>query len=151
MIEGEAKVTPNGANALGIPLAGYAKIRATSEAMTEAQREICSSSARCATGYGLKEFEISDANAAPSLDLFVHLIGSKSPADVFALSAAQARKAFDAASNQNKKLWSLPRSLRRKRASTIRKRITGVLHQGRQKSRSSHVQGSFEEGSGRLE
>jgi len=108
---------------------GYEKIKAASEEMTEALRETYSSNARSATGYGLKVFEISYANAASALDFFVHLYGSKSAIDVYTLSAAQARKAFDTASDQNKELWALTQKLATETGEPIRKRFTKVLHQ----------------------
>ena len=151
MSESEMKVTLNGTNVFGIPLLdfskialpgiggneqalarareGFEKIRAASEQMTEALRETFSSNARGATDYGLKVFEISNANAASALDFFVHLFGSKSPTDVYALSAAQARKAFDTASGQNKELWALTQKLATETGEPIRKRFTKVLHQ----------------------
>ena len=108
---------------------GYEKIKAASEEMTEALRETYSSNARCTTDYGLKVFEISNANAASALDFFVHLFGSKSATDVYTLSAAQARKAFDTASDQNKELWALAQKLATETGEPIRKRFTKVLHQ----------------------
>ena len=153
MSESELKVTPNGTNAFGIPLLdfpkialpgvtgelaeqsyartrdGYEKIKAASEEMTEALRETYSSSARSATDYGLKVFEISNANAASALDYFVHLFDSKSATDVYTLSAAQVRKAFDTASDQNKELWALAQKLATETGEPIKKRFTKVLHQ----------------------
>ncbi|MDE5440830.1 hypothetical protein GWG65_05045 [Bradyrhizobium sp. CSA207] len=108
---------------------GYEKIKATSEEMTEALRETYSSNAKSATDYGLKVFEISYANAATALDFFVHLYGSKSAADVYALSAAQARKAFETATDQNKELWALTQKLATETGEPIRKRFSKVLHQ----------------------
>ena len=139
------KATPNGTNVLGMPLLdiskiaspgaigelareGYAKIKVTSEEMTEALRETYSSNARAATDYGLKVIEISNANTASALDFFVHLFGSKSPTDVVALSAAQARKAFDTASDQNKELWALTQKLATETGEPIRKHFSNVLH-----------------------
>jgi phasin len=150
--ESELKVTPNGTNIFGMPLLdfskialpgiggneqvlsrareGFEKIKAASEEMTEALRETYSSNARCTTDYGLKVFEISNANAASALDFFVHLFGSKSATDVYTLSAAQARKAFDTASDQNKELWALAQKLATETGEPIRKHFTRVLHQG---------------------
>ena len=153
MSESKMKVTRSGANSFGMPFLdfskivlpgvsgelaeqgfarareGYEKIKAASEEMTEALRETYSSNARSATGYGLKVFEISYANAASALDFFVHLYGSKSATDVYTLSAAQARKAFDTASDQNKELWALTQKLATETGEPIRKRFTKVLHQ----------------------
>jgi phasin len=150
--ESEMKVTLNGTNVFGMPwdfskvalpgisgeLAeqGFARaregcetIKVASEQMTEALRETFSSNARGATDYGLKVFEISNANAASALDFFVHLFGSKSTTDVFALSTAQARKTFDTASGQNKELWALAQKLATETGEPIRKHFTKVLHQ----------------------
>ena len=109
---------------------GCEKIKAASGEMTVALRETYSSNARCTTDYGLKVFEISNANAASALDFFVHLFGSKSATDVYSLSAAQARKSFDTASDQNKELWALAQKLATETGEPIRKRLTKVLHQG---------------------
>jgi phasin len=145
------KVTLNGTNVFGMPLLdfskialpgiggneqvlarareGFEKIRAASEEMTEALRETYSGNARSATDYGLKVFEISNANAASALDFLIHLCGSKSATDVFTLSAAQTRKAFDAASDQNKELWVLAQKLATETGEPIRKHFTKVFHQ----------------------
>ena len=151
--ESEVKVTLNGTNAFRMPLLDFAKIalpgaigelaeqgfarasqgcekiKAASEEMTEALRETYSSNARSATDYGLKVIEISNANTASALDFFVHLFGSKSPTDVVALSAAQARKAFDTASEQNKELWALTQKLATDTGEPIRKHFTKVIRQ----------------------
>jgi len=151
--ESEMKVTLNGTNVFGTPLLDFSKIalpglsgelaeqnlararegcetiKAASEKMTETLRETLSSNARSATDYGLKVFEISNANAASALDFFVHLIGSRSATDVFALSAVQTRKTFDTASDQNKELWALAQKLATETGEPIRKHFTKVLHQ----------------------
>ena len=127
------KVTTNGTSVFGMPLLdfskialpgiggneqvlvrareGFEKVKAASEEMTEALRETYSNNARSATDYGLKVFEISNANAGSALDFFIHLCGSKSASDVFTLSATQTRKAFDTASDQNRELWALTQKL----------------------------------------
>lgn len=144
------KVTANGTNVFGMPLPdfskfalpgiggneqalartreGFEKIRAASEEMTETLREAYSGNARSATDYGLKVLEISNANAAATLDFLIHLCGSKSATDVFTLSAAQTRKAFDTASDQNKELWALAQKLATETGEPIRKHFTKVLH-----------------------
>jgi phasin len=109
---------------------GCEKIKAASEEMAEALRETYSSSARSATGYGLKVIEISNANTASAIDFFAHLLGSKSVTDAFTLSAAQARKASDTASAQNKDLWELAQKLATEAGEPIRKHVGKVLHQG---------------------
>ncbi|WP_245322902.1 phasin family protein [Bradyrhizobium valentinum] len=151
MGESEMKVTLNGTNVFGMPLLdfskialpgiggneqvlarareGFEKIRAASEEMTEALRETYSGNARSATDYGLKVFEISNANTASALDFLIHLCGSKSATDVFTLSAAQTRKAFDTASDQNRELWTLAQKVATETGEPIRKHFTRVLHQ----------------------
>ena len=147
------KLTPNGTNVFGMPWLDFSKvalpgvgrelaeqglargregcekIKAASGEMTVALRETYSSNARSTTDYGLKVFEISNANAASALDYFVHLFDSKSATDVYTLSAAQVRKAFDTASDQNKELWALAQKLATETGEPIRKRFTKVLHQ----------------------
>jgi phasin len=147
------KVAPNGTNIFGMPFLGFPKIalpgvigelaeqgftraregcekmKVASEDMTEALRETYSSNARGATDYGLKVFEISNANAASAIDFFLHLLGSKSVTDVFTLSAAEARKAFDTASDQNKELWALAQKLATESGEPIKKHFAKVLHQ----------------------
>jgi phasin len=108
---------------------GYEKIKAASGEMTEALRETYSSNATSATGYGLKVIEISNANTASAIDFFAHLMGSKSVTDVFTLSAAQACKAFDTASAQNKQLWEFAQKLATETGEPIRKHVAKVLHQ----------------------
>ncbi|MEH2536100.1 MULTISPECIES: phasin family protein [unclassified Bradyrhizobium] len=151
--ESEMKVTVNGTNILGMPWLDFSKIaapgvvselteqgfararegcekiKAASEEMTEALRESYSSNARGATDYGLKLFEISNANAASTLEYLVRLFGSKSATDVLSVSAAQARKAFDTASDQNRELWVLAQKLATETGEPIRKHFTKVLHQ----------------------
>lgn len=150
--ESEVKVTVNGTRAFGIPLLdlsktalpgafgelveqtfaqtgqGCEKIKAASAEMTEALSETYASNARSATDYGLKVIEISNANTASTLDFFVRLIGSRSAADVLAASAAQARKTFDTATDQNKELWALTQKLAAETGEPIRKHFTAVLH-----------------------
>jgi phasin len=148
------KVTPNGTNGtnvFGMPLLefskialpgigsneqvlarareGFEKVKAASEEMTEALRETYSSNARSATDYGLKVFEISNANAASAFDFFIHLCGSKSATDVFTLSAAQTRKAVDTASHQNRELWALAQKLATETGEPIRKHLSKAIHQ----------------------
>ena len=102
---------------------GFEKVKAASEEMTEALRETYSNNARSATDYGLKVFEISNANAGSALDFFIHLCGSKSASDVFTLSATQTRKAFDTASDRT---WNV--ALTHKLATETGEPI-GALHQ----------------------
>ena len=144
------KVTTNGTNVFGMPLLdfsqialpglggneqvlarareGFEKVKVASEEMTEALRETYSNNARSATDFGLKVFEISNANGASALNFLIDLCGSKSASDVFTLSATQTRKAFDTASDQNRELWALTQKLASETGEPIRKRFTKVLH-----------------------
>src|SRR6267378_7533466 len=154
MSEGEVKAGLNGTNGFAMPLFGFPsaafsgvfgelsgqgvaraqqgceKIKAASEQMVVTLRETYSSNARSATDYGLKIIEISNANTASAIDFFAHLLGSKSVTDVITLSAAQARKAFDTTSAQNKDLWELAQKLATETGEPIRKHVVKVLHQG---------------------
>jgi phasin len=153
MSESEVKAGLNGTNGFGMPLFGFPrigfsgvfgelaeqgiaraqegceKVKAASEQIAEALRETYSTSAGSATDYGLKVIDISNANAASAIDFFAHLLGSKSVTDVFTLSAAQARKAFDTASAQNKELRELAQKLATETGEPIRKHVAKVLHQ----------------------
>jgi phasin len=108
---------------------GFEKIKAASEEMTETLCQTYSGNARSATDYGLKVFELSSANAASTLDFMIHLCGSKSATDVVALSAEQTRKAFVAASDQNRELWALAQKLATETGEPIRKHFNKVFHQ----------------------
>ena len=108
---------------------GCEKMKAASGEMAEALRESCSSNAKSANDYGLKVIEISNANAASAIDFFAHLLGSKSVSDVYTLSAAQARKAIETASVQNKELWELTQKLAAETSEPIRKHVAKALNQ----------------------
>lgn len=156
MSESEMKATTNGTkangnNLFGMPLPdfsrmalpgiagneqilartreGIEKIKAASEEMTEALCETYSSNAKNATDYGLRVFELSNANAASTLDFMIHLCGSKSATDVLTSSAEQTRKAFVAASDQNRELWTLAQKLATETGEPIRKHFGKIFHQ----------------------
>ena len=156
MSESQMKVTANGTaangkNLFGMPLPdfsrmafpgiagneqilartreGFEKFKAASEEMTEALCETYSSNAKSATDYGLKVFELSNANAASTLDFMIHLCGSKSATDVLTLSAEQTRKAAAAASDQNRELWTLAQKLATETGEPIRKHFGKIFHQ----------------------
>ena len=134
--ETETKVTGNGANGtqslvfprIAIPgvvgdLAerGFARAQALGEAY--------SCNAQGAADYGLKVLEISQANAASAFGFFVDLLASKSPTDVLALSAEQARKNFAMATEQNRELWALGQKLATNMSEPVKKHFATVLHQ----------------------
>lgn len=106
---------------------GCEKIKTVSQEMTEALRETYSNSAKTATEYGLKVIEISNANASSAIDYFSRMASSKSMTDVFATSAAEARRAFDAASAQNRQLWELTQRLATQSGEPIRQQVAKVF------------------------
>ncbi|WP_245286683.1 phasin family protein [Bradyrhizobium sp. ARR65] len=153
MSESDRKIETNGTIGSGMPLFGFSKIalagplgelaerglaraqegcekmKTASEEMAEAMREIYSSNAKTTTDYGLKVMEISRINTTSTLDFFSQLLGSKSMSDVAALSATQARKAFDTTSAQNKELWELAQRLAKDTGEPIRKHFGNIFQQ----------------------
>ena len=147
MNESEVKVELNGTN--GMPLFGFSRIafgdfagqgaaraqegcekmKAVSEDVAEAVRETYSSNAKSATDYGLKIIEISKDNTASAIDFLTDLLGSRSVTDVLTLSTTHARKAFDAASVQNRELWELAQKLATETSEPIRKHVAKVFKQ----------------------
>jgi phasin len=151
--ESEVEAELNGTNGFAMPLFGFPKIawpgvfgelseqgvaqaqdgceniKAASEEMAEALRQTYSSHAKSTTDYGLKVIEISNANTVSAIDFFAHLLASKSVTDVFSLSAAQARSAFDTAAAQNKDLWALAQKLATETSEPIKKHVAKLLHQ----------------------
>ena len=140
------KVTVNGTNIFEVPSLGFPKgalpgaigdlaeqgfalAQAASKKMTDTLGETYSCNARGATDYGLKMFEISQADAASALDFFVHLLGSRSATEVLTLSAEHSCKAFDMASDQNRELWALGQRLATEMGEPVRKHFAKVLHQ----------------------
>ncbi|MCP3470592.1 phasin family protein [Bradyrhizobium sp. CCGUVB1N3] len=106
---------------------GCEKIKAVSQEATEALRETYSNSARTATDYGLKVIEISNANASSAIDFLARVASSKSMTDVFTTSAAEARRAFDAAAAQNRQLWELAQRLATQSGEPIRQHVAKVF------------------------
>ena len=104
-----------------------AEIKAASGQIADALRETYSTNAGGATSYGLKVIDISNANAAAAMDFFVQLLSSKSPTDVFAASAAHARKTFDATSAQNRELWELTQRLATQAGEPVRKSVARIF------------------------
>lgn len=108
---------------------GFEKVKAASEQMAEALRETYSANAGGATSYGLKVIEISNANTAAVMEFCLQFLGSKSATDAFALSAAQTRKAIEAASVQNRELWDLAQKAATEAGEPVRKHVARMFHQ----------------------
>ncbi|MBI5260390.1 MAG: phasin family protein [Bradyrhizobium sp.] len=110
---------------------GCEKMKSASEAVTDTLRQTYSSNASGATDYGLKVIEISSANTTSAIDFFAELLGSKSMTDVLAVSAAQARRAFETTSAQNKELWELAQKVANQTSEPIRRHVANVLQQAK--------------------
>jgi len=106
---------------------GCADIKAASGQIADALRETYSTNAGGATSYGLKVIEISNANTAAAMDFFAQLLGSKSVTDVFAASAAHARKTLNATSVQNRELWELTQQLATQAGEPVRKSVARIF------------------------
>jgi hypothetical protein len=72
---------------------------------------------------------MSNANAAAAMDFFSHVLDSKSVTDVFTISAAEARKAFDTAAARNRELFDLAQRLGQQTGEPIRKHVANALKQ----------------------
>jgi len=147
--EGDMKAGPNGTSGLGMPWfelsknafgemaeRGVAraqerceKIKALLEEIAETLSEAYASNARGATDYGLKLIEISKANTASAMDFVSQLMDLRSAADVYSLSAAEARKAFGTAAAQNRELLELAQRLARETGEPIRKHVASAFLQ----------------------
>jgi hypothetical protein len=108
---------------------GCVRVKLVSEHLAEALRETYVANAESATSYGLKVINISNANTAAAMDFCVRLLGSKSATDVFALSAAQARKTLDTTSAQSSELWNLAQKLATEVGEPVRKHVARIFHQ----------------------
>jgi phasin len=147
--ENETKIGLNGGGSLGMPWFGFSrnvfgevaergvaqaqercgKIKVLSEDFAETLSETYASNARGATDYGLKLIDISKANTASALEFVSRLLDLRSVTDVFNLSAAEARKAFDTAAAQNRELFDLAQRLARETGEPIRKHVANALQQ----------------------
>jgi hypothetical protein len=173
--ESELKVTPNGTNAFGMPLLdfpkialpgvtgelaaqgyarareGYEKIKAASEEMTEALRETYSSSARSTTTMGSRCSK-SQTPMPPlrSITSSISSAASQRPMSIPCLRRKRARRSTPHPT-RIRNCGRLPRSLRRKRVSRSGSASPRFSTKPARRTALNHVQGSFEEGSGRLE
>ena len=108
---------------------GLVRTKLASEHLAEALRETYTANAESATSYGLKVIEISNANTVAAMDFCIQLLGSKSTTDIFALSAAQARKTLDTTSAQSSELWKLAQKLATEAGEPVRKHVARIFHQ----------------------
>ncbi|MBR0785032.1 phasin [Bradyrhizobium iriomotense] len=107
--------------------ANFAKVRATSEEVTAALCDACSTNARRAADYGIKLIEISHTNTTSTLDFISQLVDARSFADLVNLSTAHSRKTFEATSAQNRELWDLAQKVATETAEPIKQSFNRVL------------------------
>jgi phasin len=106
---------------------GCDKMKATSDEIAGILREACSTNANGAAAYGAKVIEISNANTNLAFDFVARLMDIRSMSDVVSLSATQSRKAFEAASVQNRELWEITQQVATATAEPIRQSFSRVL------------------------
>ncbi|MET3908598.1 phasin [Bradyrhizobium sp. S3.3.6] len=108
--------------------ANFEQMKTTSEQITAALCDACSTNARRAADYGTKVIEISNANTSSVLEFFSQLADARSFADLVSLSTAHGRKTFEAASAQNRELWDLAQKVATETAEPIKNSFNRVLH-----------------------
>ncbi|MBB4368872.1 phasin [Bradyrhizobium sp. cir1] len=107
--------------------ANFAKVRATSEEVTAALCDACSTNAKRAADYGIKLIEISHINTTSTLDFVSQLADARSFADLVNLSTAHSRKTFEATSAQNRELWDLAQKVAIETAEPIKQGFNRVM------------------------
>jgi phasin len=107
--------------------ANFEQVKVTSEEITGALCDACSTSARRSAEYGTKLIEISNANTSSVLDFFSQLADARSFADFVNLSTVHGRKTFEAASAQNRELWDLAQKVATETAEPIKNSFNRVL------------------------
>ena len=106
---------------------GCDRMRAASGEFADILREACSTNAKGAADYGAKVIEISNANTNSAFDFLARLMDTRSMSDIIDLSATQGRKAFEAASVQNRELWELTQKVAIATAEPLKKSFSRVL------------------------
>lgn len=107
--------------------ANFAQMRATSEEITAAVCDACSTNAKRAADYNTKLIEISHINTSSTLDFISQLADARSFADLVELSTAHSRKTFEATSAQNRELWDLAQKVATETAEPIKQSFNRVL------------------------
>ena len=107
--------------------ANFAQIKATSEEMTAALCDACTTNASRAADYRTKVLEISHANTTSTLEFFSQLVDARSLADLVDISTAHSRKILETASAQNRELWDLAQSVATETAEPIKQSLNRVL------------------------
>lgn len=107
--------------------ANFAQMRATSEEITAALCDACSTNARRAADYNAKLIEISHVNTTSTLEFISQLVDARSFADLVNLSTAHSRKSLEATSAQNRELWDLARKVATETAEPIKQSFNRAL------------------------
>ena len=107
--------------------ANFAQIKATSEEMTAALCDACTTNASRAADYRTKVLEISHANTTSTLEFFSQLVDARSLADLVDISTAHSRKILETASAQNRELWDLAQRVATETAEPIKQSLDRVL------------------------
>lgn len=108
--------------------ANFEQMKATSEEITGALYDACSTNAKRTAEYSTKVIEISSTRTASALDFLSQLADARSFADLVNLSTAHSRKTFEAASAQNRELWDLAQKAAIETTEPIKKSFNRVLH-----------------------
>ncbi|OAF06223.1 phasin [Bradyrhizobium centrolobii] len=108
--------------------ANFEQMKATSNEITEALCDACSTNAKRTADYGTKLIEISNTNTASTLEFLSQLADARSFSDLVNLSATHGRNTFEAASSQNRELWVLAQKVATETAEPIKKSLNRVLH-----------------------
>ncbi|MBR0689339.1 phasin [Bradyrhizobium manausense] len=108
--------------------ANFEQIKATSEEISGALYEACSTNAKRAAEYGTRVVEISNTRTTSALDFIAQLADARSFADLVNLATTHSRKTFEAASAQNQELWDLAQQAAIETTEPIKKSFDRVLH-----------------------
>ncbi|WP_228749413.1 phasin [Bradyrhizobium sp. BR 10261] len=107
--------------------ANFAQIKATSEEITAALCDACTTNSQRAADYRTKVIEISHANTTSTLEFFSQLVDARSFADLVDLSTAHSREILETASAQNRELWDLAQRVATETAEPIKQSLNRVL------------------------
>ncbi len=105
----------------------YAKAKVASEEAADLLENTFEATAKRATAYNRKLFEIARTNTRATFDYVDALLGVKSPSEFIELSTAQLRKQFEIVSAQNKELCALAQEMATEAAETIKTGMSKAL------------------------
>jgi phasin len=105
----------------------WEKLRTASEEATGLMEESYACASKGCTDYGLKLIEIARANSNAAFDFASELLTAKSLSQAVELSAAHARKQFDALTEQTKELGTLAQKVASETVEPIRKGLTSAF------------------------